>query len=241
MPVSVNPDGPTNVIRYYGEDVVPHDMRRQRRNNLETMRRFGTPALVKHMYNHDDVQKGIAKESPNFSSVYGQTRHDDPISHGVGFVSVETQPGEWVSPTGTLVISPTNPGAGYQPAPKYRGYGPSYLIYFIQPDVAEDLFKLSETGALIRVQNATAQMGWYPEMNDNDLLILCRVDNAENVIETYERYQLKMTNPASMRGHDRRGRRERNVDYGNRHVTDQSFEMTLVPQHDIVYSVETDR
>src|SRR5690242_8620263 len=97
-------DALTNVIRYYGESSVPGDIRRQRKNNLETMRRFGTPVILKHMYNDQDVQAGIAKESPNFSSVYGQTRHDDPISHGVGFVSVETQPGEWVSPQGALVV-----------------------------------------------------------------------------------------------------------------------------------------
>jgi hypothetical protein len=109
------------------------------------------------------------------------------------------------------------------------------------PDVAEDVFKLNEAGVLIRVQTAQAQMGWFPEMADNDLLITCRIDRGENVIETKERYLLKMTNPVSIRGFDRLGAREYTEDFGNRHVTDQFFEMTLIPKNDELYNVETDR
>lgn len=237
-----NPNGLTNVIRYTGEPNVPPNIRRQRHSNLDTMRRFGSPVIIKHMYNDQDVQAGIAEKSPNFSSVYGQPRHNDPLSHGVGFVSVEKSKDEWIKPDGSgIVVAKTSPGAGYVPAPKYRGYGPGYLTYVIMPDVAEDVFKLSEVGALIKVQNAQVQMGWYPEVNDNDLLVICRIDNAERVVETYERYLLKMTNPLSMRGLDRKGRREYTEDFGNRHVTDQSFEMTLLPSNEELQNVEVDR
>jgi hypothetical protein len=237
-----NPDGLTKVIRYTGEPNVPPNIRRQRANNLDTMRRFGTPVIVKHMYNDRDRQDGIAEPSPNFSSTYGQPRHDDPISHGVGFVSVEKSDDEWYNSTGSEIRQQrTSPGAGWTAAPKYRGYGPGYLIYAILPDVSEDVFKLSEAGALIRIQQAQVQMGWYPEVNDNDLLITCRIDNAERVVETYERYLLKQTNPISFRGLDRKGRREYTEDFGNRHVTDQQFEMTLLPKHDVLYNVEVDR
>jgi hypothetical protein len=246
MPAPLNPDGLTNVVRYYGEANVPRSIRRQRHSNMDTMRRFGAPVIIKKMYNDRDVQEGNAVHSPNFSDIYKQTRKDDPLSHGIGFVGATngvmiTQPGEWISPTGTLVIQSADPGAGYTAAPKYRGYGPGYLTYVIMPDVAEDVFKLNPVGVLIRLQQAQAQMGWFPEVNDNDLLITCRVDNSDRVIETYERYLLKMTNPASMRGIDRKGRRERSEDFGNRHVTDQSFEMTLIPKHDELYRVEVDR
>lgn len=231
-----------NVIRYLGEPIVPRDVTRQRANSLDTLRRFGSPVIVKHMYNSTDVDSGIAKNSQNFQDAYGQTRHGDPISHGVGFVSVEESPDEWIKPDGTgIVVSNTSPGAGYIPAPKYRGYGPGYLTYMILPDVAEDVFKLSETGALIRVQTAQAQMGWFPEVNDNDLLITCTIDSAERVVSVHERYLAKMTNPVSLRGLDRGGRRERNEDFGNRHVINQWFEMTLVPAKDSLYQVETDR
>jgi hypothetical protein len=229
-----------NVSRYIGEPGLPHSIALQRRNNLETMRRFGAPVIVKHMYNDHDVQNGIAEPSPNFSSVYKQVRHNDPISHGVGFVSVEKADDEWVTPQGKLHVGSGAP-AGSVLAPKYRGYGPGYLTYAIMPDVAEDVFKLNEAGVLIRVQTAQAQMGWFPEMADNDLLITCRIDRGENVIETKERYLLKMTNPVSIRGFDRLGAREYTEDFGNRHVTDQFFEMTLIPKNDELYNVETDR
>jgi hypothetical protein len=240
-PFGESGDGPINVIRYYGEKTTPRNIQQQRRNNLSTMRRFGTPVVVKHMWNDRDVRAGIAEPSLNYSSVYKQTRHDDPLSHGIGFSSVEKSDNEWVSPQGALVVSETSPGAGYVPAPKYRGYGPGYLTYAILPDVSEDVFKLSEVGALIKVQQATVQMGWFPEMNDNDLLAIVEIDNSERVIDVRERFLLKMTAPASMRGLDRQGRLEADEDFGNRHITDQSFEMTRIPIDDSLYNVEFDR
>lgn len=230
-----------NVIRYVGENNVPRNIRRQRGSNLDTMRRFGTPVVIKHMYNDLDVEEGVAETSPNFSSIYKQTRHDDPLSHGVGYVSIEKSDNEWVSPQGELVVADVSPGAGYTPAPKYRGYGPGHLAYIILPDVAEDVFKLSEVGVLIRTQTAQAQMGWYPEVYDNDLIILVQVDQAENVINTDERYETKMVTPASMRGLDRKGRREYTEDFGNQHVTDQSFQLVLLPRNQPQYQVPVDR
>lgn len=239
---------PINVIRYTGEGNVPRNIRRHRANNLDTMRRFGTPIIVKHMYNDRDRKEGRAVPSPNLSSVYGQTRHDDPLSHGIGFVGAEngvmiTSSDEWYDTTGRDLTIKTGalPGANWAPAPKYRGFGPSYLTYGILPDVSEDVFKLTETGVLIRTQTARVQMGWYPEVNDNDLLVIVQIDEAERVVDSYERFQLKMTTPASMRGLDRKGRKEYTEDFGNRHITDQSFEMTLIPQTDKLYDVEIDR
>lgn len=232
---------PVNVIRYTGEGYVPQDIKRRRKQVMEAMRRFGTPVLVKRMFTDADVKAGTAERSPNFSAAYGQTRHDDPLSHGVGYVGVEKAGGEWVSPGGDLVVAPTNPGAGYAPAPKYRGFGPGYLTYVIEPDVALDYFKLTDTGVLIKVQEATAQAPWYPDMNDNDLLINVVLDRMENVVDTTDRFQLKQTNPVSMRGLDRRGGREYTEDGGNRFVVNQTFQMTRVPDGDVLYSVEVDR
>lgn len=221
---------------------VPREIIQARQSNLEVMARFGTPVLIKHMYNDGDVKDGIAEPSPNFSDIYGQGPHRDPISHGVGFVSVEKSDTEWVSPDGKLVVdSVSSPGDGYTPAPKYRGYGPGYLTYVILPDTTEDVFKLNEAGALIRIQQSQVQMGWYPEVNDNDLIILVEVDEGNNILDTYERYQAKMTNPISMRGFDRLGRKERIGDFGNRFVIGQQFEMSLIPSWDILYDVEIDR
>jgi len=174
--------------------------------------------------------------------VYNQPRHDDPMSHGVGYVSVELSSNEWYNTTsGEIVIAITSPGVGWAKAPKYRGFGPGYLTYVIEPDVAEDVFKLTETGVLIQTQSATVQAPWYPEINDNDLVINVTIDRADNIIKTHERFQAKMTNPVSMRGHQRQGRREVSEDGGNRFMIGQQFEMTLVPPSDALYHVEVDR
>lgn len=240
-PAPLGPNGLTNVMRFIGAANIPRDIRQQRANNLSAMRRWGTPVIVKHMFNADDVAAGVAIDSENMDDIYNQPQHNDPISHGVGFVSVERSVNEWVSPTGDLVVSGTSPGTGYTLAPRYRGYGPGYLTYAIMPDVAQDVFKLSEIGALIKVQQAQVQMGWFPEVNDNDLLVIAEIGRNEQVIATHERYLLKQTNPVSMRGLDRLGKREGTEDFGNRFITDQSFEMTLIPENDELQNVEMDR
>lgn len=230
-----------NVIRHIGKG-IPQDIARRRRQTLETMRRMGAPVLIKHRYNDEDVKKGIAEPSPNFDDVYGQTRNEDPISHGVGFVSVEKSEDEWISPNGLSVItSEDSPGLGYELAPKYRGYGPGYLTYIILPDATMDLFKVADSGVLIQVQDATVQAPWYPEINDNDLIIACTLGRGEKVTGTQERYEAKMTNPTTMRGYDRRGRREFTEDGGNRFMIGQSLNAALVPKNNVIYNVEVDR
>ena len=230
-----------NVIRYLGEGYIPHDVKRRRKYIMQSMRRMGTPVLIKKMYTPEDLENGVAERSPNYSSAYGQTRHNDPFSHGVGFVSVERSDNEWISPTGTLVTSPTSPGAGYTAAPKYRGFGPGYLTYIVEPDVAVDVFKMTDAGVLVRTSEATAQAPWYPKINDNDLIINVTLDRMENITGTLERYQAKMTNPITQRGRDRRGAREYQEDGGNRFMVNQQFEMALIPENDVLYNVEWDR
>jgi hypothetical protein len=233
----------TNVLEYEGAPNVPQDVRRRRKFVQQTMKRMGTPVLIKHMYNPEDAEDGIAQKAPNWDDIYGQQRHNDPISHGVGYVSIETSANEWIHPdTGAIVVANSSPGSGYTAAPKYRGFGPGFLTYVILPDVAEDVFKLSTSGVLVRIQTAQAQMGWYPNVGDNDLLVLVTIDQRGKITDTHERYQLKQTTQISMRGRDRRGRRgAEQIDFGNQHVVNQTFELTLVPSNDELYSVETDR
>ena len=226
--------------KYVGEHGVPQSIKRLRRQVYDLMRHMGAPVLVKHMYNADDVEKGIAVRADNYDTVYGQTRHNDPVSHGVGFVSAETHPEEWIMPDGKIKKASSKP-TGAKPAPKYRGFGPGHLIYMVQPDVAQDLFKVNDAGALIKVQSATAQAPWFPEINDNDLIINVEIDSNGQILDTFERYQAKMSSPITMRGLDRRGRREYTEDGGNRFVMNQTFEMTLIPDTDELYRVEVDR
>lgn len=232
------------VMHYYGSAEAPRDVKQLRASNMEMMRAMGSPVVVKHKYNAEDVENGIAVASPNRSTTFKQTRRNDPVSHGVGFVSVETSPTEWLAPDASEVVrADDSPGPGWTNAPRYRGYGPGYLVYLIEPDRAEDLFKLGETGAIIKVQNALAQAPWYPEINDNDLVINVQLGRNHEVVGTYERYEAKQTSPVTTRGYDRRGSREYTEDGGNRFVIGQKFEMALVPRtpNEEVYKVEVDR
>ena len=244
-----------NVIRYTGDAGVPQDMLRRRRQSLETMRRMGTPVLIKHLYTIEDVEKGDAEPSANLDTIYQQPIHDDQSSYGSGYVSVEKAPrGEWIKPAtefepAELVIQEEGE-PGWEKAPLYRGYGPGYLTYAILPDAPEDRYKLTEEGALIRTQQARLHLPWHPQVADNDLLILVQIDATEKIVETFERYLLKMVNPITMRGaaalqRDNYGKRETDsaamTASGNRWLVGQQCEASKVPETDPLYLVETDR
>lgn len=231
------------VTRYVGEEqrLTPNDIQHQRRSTWQAMKYMGQPVLIKHMYNDQDVQKGYAEPSANYDDIYQQTRNEDPLSYGIGLVSVEKADDEWVSPDGDIVKSRVQPSSEHVPAPKYRGFGPGYLTYIVQPDAAEDTFKLSSTGAFIKIQNAQAQMGWYPEVNDNDLIINVTLDRNGRISESTDRFQAKMTNPISLRGYDSKGRSEYSGDAGNRKVVNQQYEMSLIPHTSILYQVPYNR
>jgi len=246
-----------NVIRYLGDADIPQDIIRRRRQSMETMRRLGTPVLIKRKFTIKDVEEGVAVESQGFDPIYGDTTHDDAFSYGVGYVSKETTRGEWIVPSSepeneaaTLVIAEEPPTEDSVPAPTYRGYGPGYLTYAILPDAPEDVFKRTEEGALIQIQQARFVLPWHPQVGDDDLLILCEIGPSEEILQTFERYQLKQVTPITMRGsaallRDRWGRREVNsaklTAGGNRFIIQQQCEGAKVPETDPIYRVETDR
>jgi hypothetical protein len=232
------------VAKFVGEPNIPNDIAHTRRYVYELMRRMGTPVLMKKMINPDDVEAGVAEKSPNFSETYEQTRNRDPISHGVGYVSVEKHPEEWIDlKTSKIIVSETQPPDTIA-APKYRGYGPGMLIWVIEPDTAVDFFKQTPEGAFIKVQTANAITGWWPDINDNDLLIHVEMNKRGFITGTAERYQAKQSSPHSIRGSNERtrpGRHEYTGDLGTRYVVNTSFEMILLPSNNELQRVEADR
>lgn len=238
--------GPTDVRYFYGDAGIPRDIRRMRISTMETMRRMGTPVLLKRVYTVRDVDNGRAQRTPGFDSDYGQTRAHDPLSHGVGFCSLDLSPTEWYDPVTFEILTtpdPTNPHGVPQQAPLYRGYGPGFLTYVILPDRPEDVFKLDPRGVLTRTQDAHVQIPWWPLVGDNDLLITVQLDRQGNVVDSFERYQLKQVMPITMRGEDQGGRREfpgANAG-GNRYWLSQEAEAVKVPDEDPIYDVEIDR
>jgi len=233
--------GPRRTAGYHGERNVSRDVQQRRRSVEEMLRRMGTPVLVKHRYNDRDVKNGVAEPSPVFDSIYEQTRNEDPLSHGVGFVSVEKSTNEWYNQDGEIVVAASSPGAGWTQAPRFRGFGESHQTYIIEPDRAEDFFKVTTGGPIFKVQTATAIAPWYPDINDNDLIIQAVLDSSGDVLETHERFEAKNVSPITIRGQDRRGRKEYGESFGNAHVVNQTFEMALIPETDVLYDVETDR
>lgn len=240
--VKANGDGVIWATRYTGNEKIPQDVRRRRRQVYDAMRRLGNPVLVKHRYNFDDVSKGIAQKASSWDEVYATQRNEDPQGHGVGLVSVVKSDKEWITPNGEIIPADGPPTGGNEWAPKYRGYGPGYLIYVIEPDAAQDFFKLTESGAMYKTQTATAQAPWFPIFADNDLLINVTINQRGDILDAAERFELKNVQPVAMRGLDRQGRREHDNPYGpNRYMINQTFEMAKVPDNNVLYQVETDR
>lgn len=239
MPIYIGPRNTTDKVQ--GDVNAPQDVKRRRRDVENIMRRMGTPMLHKHRYNDRDFKNGIVDKSEVYDDIYEQTRNRDPLSYGVGYVSKELSTDEWYNDVGTIVKSGTSPGTGWTQAPRYRGYGPGTITYIIEPDRAEDFFKATPGGPLFKVQTAMGIAPWWPDMNDNDLLINVSLDAQGNIVDTFERFELKNVNPVSMRGLDSRGRKEYTENFGNSRVMNQTFEMTRIPENDIAYEVEVDR
>lgn len=248
-----NSSGVHHILKYVGEQNVPGDIKRLRRASSETVRRMGTPVLIKRMLTDRDARLGLASKSANFDSVYGQTRNMDPLSHGTGYTSKTFSENEYINSSGEIFKSEIDVSAQYVRAPKYRGYGPGFITYIIEPDVAMDYYKHTPEGVLVRIQQATAQTLWWPDIQDNDLIVHVELDNNNNIVDTFERYVTKMVNPVSLRGLDRKGRERGNhpdaiadgatlgADLGNRHVVNQQFSMSLLPWQHVLYGVEIDR
>jgi hypothetical protein len=228
--------------KYVGEENIPQDIKRLRRQVHDMMRRMGQPVIVKKMLTIKDVENGYAERSANYDTIYGQTRNNDNLSWGTGFVSKEKSKNEWINPsTGQIVKEDYNPDPSWDKAPKYRGFGPSIVTYLIEPDAAQDFFTLTPTGAMMQVQTADVTMGWFPQIHDNDLIINVELDEYGHVISSEKRYQAKMGTPVSIRGLDRRGRKDRGEEFGNRHIVNQTFPINLVPSNNVLMNVEIDR
>lgn len=238
MPITL---GPRNSSRYFGGH-VPRDVSQRRRSVYEMLRRMGTPMLVKHRFNEHDVKNGIAAKSVTFDDVYEQTRNHENLSYGVGYVSVELSDNEWWDGVSDhVVVATTSPGAGYTKAPKYRGYGQGNLTWIIEPDAAQDFYKATVGGPIFKVQTAQAIAPWWPDINDNDLLINVTLGPDKRIVDTHERFEAKNVSPVSMRGRERSGRKEYSESFGNTFVVNQTFEMVLIPENDVLYEVDTDR
>lgn len=213
-----------------GAPNTPHEIKQFRHQVMDMFRYLGQPVIHKHRYSPDDVRDGTAKRCPAcFDDEYGNVRQDCPVCFGTGYVSTIDHPAKWINDSGRLTTSATATRA-----PLWGGFGQSYLTWVAEPDVQYDTFKINDEGIFQRIANATAVAPWYPDMNDNDLLIDVEVSGNNEIQNIGDRYELKMSNPITIRGFGirTRGRHE--------HKVQQTFQMALLAKPHHFYNVPID-
>lgn len=212
-----------------GAPNTPQEVKRLRRQNMDMCRKLGQPVILRHQWNGDDVTSGDAKQCPAcFDEAYRQVRNDCPVCFGVSFVSVADHPTNWITRRGR--ISTTDDGTNVK-APLLGGYSQPWLTWIMEPDVALDVFRINEQGVLVKTQNAAGTAPWFPQLGDNDLCINITLSkDGSHAHSSQERYQLKMTNPVTVRGWGKNT-------IAQEHRIAQTFEMSHAPTGNILYQI----
>lgn len=216
---------------------TPQEVKRLRRENMDACRRLGQPVIFRHMYSIEDVNSGEAKKCPScFDPAYNQVRSDCVVCYGFGFVSVENNPENLFIDTNGQIQTFSQPG--WVPAPRYGGFGVPYLTWMVEPDIAVDVFRISDQGVLTQQFDATGVAPWFPTVGDNDLCINVTLNNDGFTIEsTLDRFQLKRVEQVTIRGFGKRSRAGSN---GQPYLVAQSFQMNKVPSTHQIYNVPVD-
>lgn len=215
---------------------TPQEIMRLRRQMMDACMRLGQPVVLRHRWNLDDVDSGLAKKCPAcYNSAYDETRVDCPVCFGVGYVSVQdNSQGQYIDTLGRIVSS--DPGT-HVLAPAFGGYDEPFLTWMVEPDVAVDVFRISEKGTMIRTYDAQGIAPWYPILGDNDLCINVTIDpHSQAVLTTEDRFELKMVQQVTIRG---LGRRARFIASYQPYLVQQTFRMEKLPKNGIWYTVPT--
>lgn len=215
-------------LKNVGPPSVPQEIKRLRREAGDALRRYGQPAVHRHLYSLDDLHSGVAKKCPAcYDEVYNQTRNNCPVCFSVGFVSIEDHPTLYISSDGYLTTDETD-----KKAPLFGGFAEPVLTRVMQPDVAVDVFRVNQQGVLTRVEQSKSYAYWDPNVGDNDLLILVTVANDGYTINgIVDHYQTKQVNNNTIRGWGARAKNQ------NQFTVSQEFEMALVPPNNVLRQV----
>ena len=237
--------------RNVGGRRTPQEIKRLRRENMDFCRRMGESVILKHQYNNRDYLAGqafldnggiVTKDTDPMLAKHCPACWDDErdmakntckVCFGVGFVSLV-----YDDITHKLIengkLSDVDLGS-HQRAPKYGGYGPGFITWMVEPDVAVDVFRINEQGVMVQTENAQGVAPWYPDLGDNDLCINVELDrNLQTIIDIEDRFQLKLTNPNTVRGFGRRG-------IFQNYKVSQQFAMARIPENTVWYDVPVDR
>lgn len=222
-----------------GAPNTPQEIKRLRRENMDLCRKMGQPVILRHMWNQDDVERGVAKKCPAcWDDAYEQVRNDCPICFGFGFVSEEYSEDSnlWITEEGQL-LNTLNPEVGWVRAPRYGGFGQSVLTWMVMPDVAVDVFRINEQGVMVQTYDAQGVAPWFPNLGDNDICIsVTLAPNDYSIVKTDSRFQLKMVQQVSVRGFGKSGRPHGTQGF----KVAQTFQMSKAPTNTSLYDVPFD-
>ena len=228
-------------VKEVGPPHTPQEIKRLRRQNMDVCRKMGQPVVFKHMWTEFDVDAGDAKRCPAcYDSAYDQPRNDCPVCFGFTFVSTEdtVNPDLYINTSG-LIVETGSPGLTWPRAPRWGGFSQSVLTWLMEPDVAVDVFRISDQGTLLRTLEATGVAPWFPQLSDNDLCINVELSvNDYAIVSTGDRFQLKMVQPITVRGFGKRGRPPGSG--GQAYKVAQSFQMAKFPNNSSLYDVPVD-
>jgi len=231
----------TTTYKKVGPPNIPQEIKRLRRENMDLCRRMGQPVIVRHMYSIEDLNSGVAQKCPAcYSDSYDHVRGDCPVCYGMGFASVELNEADpllWITTQGT-VVQTSSPPAGAIQAPRYGGFGVPYLTWLVEPDVAVDVFRITDQGVMTQQYDSQGFAPWTPTVGDNDLCINVTLAKDGFTIEgELDRFQLKKVQQVTIRGF---GRRTKPGSLGQPLLVAQTFEMNKVPSNTILETVPVD-
>lgn len=215
-------------LKNVGPPHTHQEIKRLRREVGDMLRRYGQPVAYYIAWNLDDILLGTAKRCPAcFDNVaYEQARADCEVCYGLTLVSVEDSTTHWIDSNGYLTTEETD-----LPAPAFGGFQEPVLTRVMQPDAGVDLFRINDTGVLVRTQDATAVAYWTPSMADNDMLVDVTLSiNPSVIIDHSMRYLTKQVQPQTIRGWGKRA-------HDQKYLVGQTFEMNTIPKENILQTV----
>ena len=222
-----------------GAPNTPQEIKRLRRENMDLCRRMGQPVVFRHLFGLADVKAGVAKKCPAcYDDAYDQTRADCAVCYGFGFVSVEDNPDDLYIDTNGNVQATLSPSPGWVKAPRYGGFGVPYLTWIVEPDVAVDVFRISNSGVMVKQFDAQGIAPWFPTVGDNDLCVnVTLAKDGFSIDQTLDRFQLKRVQQITIRGFGVLGRGQA---AGQPFLVAQSFEMNKSPENQHLADVPVD-
>lgn len=202
-------------LKDLGPPSTPHEVRIQRHNGGDMLKKIGQPVVHLHKLNFDDLRSGKAERCPcTVGSSNQQARANCEICHGTGLITTAKSSTHWIGNDATVTTTPSD-----TPAPLFGGFSDPVITWIMEPDAPVDEFRLSESGILTKVSDAKGYAFWTPRMFDGDIIVdVILTTSGTSINEEHDRYEIKTVTPHTFRGW---GQHTRN----RNHIVGQQFEM----------------